>query len=162
KELDDKSVALGESLRVNLKNKHLLNQGGHTDSEGKSNLWVIFGLGFLGGLIALLTPCVFPMIPLTVSFFTKQSQNKSKGVGNAILYGFFIVLIYFLLSLPFHLFSSVDSQILNTIATNIWLNVFFFVIFVVFAFSFFGYYELTLPTRSEERRVGKEFRVRWR
>lgn len=146
KELDDKSVALGESLRVDLKNKHLLNQGGHTDSEGKSNLWVIFGLGFLGGLIALLTPCVFPMIPLTVSFFTKQSLNKSKGVGNAILYGFFIVLIYFLLSLPFHLFSSVDSQILNTIATNIWLNVFFFVIFVFFAFSFFGYYELTLPS----------------
>ena len=146
KELDDKSVALGESLRVDLKNKHLLNQGGHTDSEGKSNLWVIFGLGFLGGLIALLTPCVFPMIPLTVSFFTKQSQNKSKGIGNAVLYGFFIVLIYFLLSLPFHLFNSVDSQILNTIATNIWLNVFFFVIFVFFAFSFFGYYELTLPS----------------
>ncbi len=146
KELDDKSIALGESLRVDLKNKHLLNQGGHTDSEGRSNLWVIFGLGFLGGLIALLTPCVFPMIPLTVSFFTKQSQNKSKGVGNAILYGFFIVLIYFLLSLPFHLFNSVDSQILNTIATNIWLNVFFFVIFVFFAFSFFGYYELTLPS----------------
>src|SRR5690606_41181710 len=67
-------------------------------------------------------------------------------LGNAVLYGFFIVLIYFLLSLPFHLFDSVDSQILNTISTNIWLNVFFFVIFVVFAFSFFGYYELTLPT----------------
>ncbi|MGN7514027.1 MAG: cytochrome c biogenesis protein CcdA [Allomuricauda sp.] len=144
--LDERSVALGESLKVDLKNKQLLNQGGVTDSEGKSNLWVIFGLGFIGGLIALLTPCVFPMIPLTVSFFTKQTQNKSKGIGNALLYGFFIVLIYFLLSLPFHLFNSVDSQILNTIATNIWLNVFFFVIFVFFAFSFFGYYELTLPS----------------
>lgn len=146
KTLDDHSVALGESLKLDLKNKELLNQGGLVDSEGKSNLWMIFGLGFLGGLIALLTPCVFPMIPLTVSFFTKQSQNKSKGIGNAVLYGFFIVLIYFLLSLPFHLFNSVDSQILNTIATNIWLNVFFFVIFVFFAFSFFGYYELTLPS----------------
>ncbi|WP_421809526.1 protein-disulfide reductase DsbD family protein [Flagellimonas sp.] len=146
KELDERSLALGESLRLDLKNKALLNQGGLGGSEGKSNLWMIFGLGFLGGLIALLTPCVFPMIPLTVSFFTKQSQQKSKGVANAILYGFFIVLIYFLLSLPFHLFSSVDSQILNTIATNIWLNVAFFVIFVVFAFSFFGYYELTLPS----------------
>ncbi|RIV69038.1 protein-disulfide reductase DsbD family protein [Flagellimonas aequoris] len=146
KTLDDRSVALGESLKLDLKNKELLNQGGLVDSEGKSNLWMIFGLGFLGGLIALLTPCVFPMIPLTVSFFTKQSQNKSKGIGNAVLYGFFIVLIYFLLSLPFHLFNSVDSQILNTIATNIWLNVFFFVIFVFFAFSFFGYYELTLPS----------------
>ncbi len=146
KELDEKSVAIGESLKLDLKNKDLLNQGGLTDSEGKSNLWMIFGLGFLGGLIALLTPCVFPMIPLTVSFFTKQSQQKSKGIANAVLYGFFIVLIYFLLSLPFHLFNSVDSQILNTIATNIWLNVFFFVIFVVFAFSFFGYFELTLPS----------------
>ena len=144
--LDERSVALGESLKVDLKNKNLLNQNGVTDSEGKSNLWVIFGLGFIGGLIALLTPCVFPMIPLTVSFFTKQTKNKSKGIANAILYGFFIVLIYFLLSLPFHLFNSVDSQILNTIATNIWLNVFFFIIFVFFAFSFFGYYELTLPS----------------
>ena len=86
------------------------------------------------------------MIPLTVAFFTKQSQNKTKGIFNATLYGFFIVLIYFLLSLPFHLFDSVDSQILNTIATNIWLNVAFFLIFVFFAFSFFGYYELTLPS----------------
>jgi len=144
--LDDRSAALGESLKVDFKNKQLLNQNGVGGSDGKSSLWVIFGLGFLGGLIALLTPCVFPMIPLTVSFFTKQLQNRSKGVGNAILYGFFIVLIYFLLSLPFHLFNSVDSQILNTIATNIWLNVFFFVIFVFFAFSFFGYYELTLPS----------------
>jgi len=86
------------------------------------------------------------MIPLTVSFFTKHSQKKSKGIANALLYGFFIVLIYFLLSLPFHLFDSVDSQILNTIATNIWLNLAFFVVFVFFAFSFFGYYELTLPS----------------
>lgn len=144
--LDERSVALGKSLKVDFKNKNLLNQNGVTDSEGKSNLWMIFGLGFIGGLIALLTPCVFPMIPLTVSFFTKQTQNKSKGIANALLYGFFIVLIYFLLSLPFHLFNSVDSQILNTIATNIWLNVFFFIIFVFFAFSFFGYYELTLPS----------------
>ncbi|WP_306013010.1 MULTISPECIES: protein-disulfide reductase DsbD [unclassified Allomuricauda] len=144
--LDERSVALGESLKVDLKNKELLQQDGVTDSEGKSNLWMIFGLGFVGGLIALLTPCVFPMIPLTVSFFTKQTKQKSKGIANALLYGFFIVLIYFLLSLPFHLFNSVDSQILNTIATNIWLNVFFFVIFVFFAFSFFGYYELTLPS----------------
>ncbi|WP_298790055.1 thioredoxin family protein [uncultured Allomuricauda sp.] len=146
KELDSNSIALGQSLKIDLKNKELLNQGGLKETNGKSGLWMIFGLGFLGGLIALLTPCVFPMIPLTVSFFTKQSQNRSKGVVNAILYGFFIVLIYFLLSLPFHLFDSVDSQILNTIATNIWLNIFFFLIFVFFAFSFFGYYELTLPS----------------
>ncbi|WP_222984306.1 thioredoxin family protein [Flagellimonas meishanensis] len=146
KQLDERSLLINESLRVDIKNKALLNQGGIQDSEAKSNLWTIFGLGFLGGLIALLTPCVFPMIPLTVSFFTKHAQQKKHGVFNASLYGFFIVLIYFLLSLPFHLFDSVDSQILNTIATNVWLNVFFFVVFVVFAFSFFGYYELTLPS----------------
>ncbi len=145
KTIDDRSLVKSASLKLDLKNKELLNEGNEGSKE-KSSLWVVFGLGFLGGLIALLTPCVFPMIPLTVSFFTKQSHNKSKGIVNAMLYGFFIVLIYFLLSLPFHIFDSVDSQILNTIATNIWLNLFFFIIFVFFAFSFFGYYELTLPS----------------
>ena len=143
--IDEKSSELGSQLRLNLKNKALLTQG-QENINADSNLWVIFALGFIGGLIALLTPCVFPMIPLTVSFFTKHSQKRSKGVINALLYGFFIVLIYFLLSLPFHLFDSVDSQILNTIATNIWLNLLFFAVFVFFAFSFFGYYELTLPS----------------
>ncbi|WP_047245593.1 protein-disulfide reductase DsbD family protein [Maribacter thermophilus] len=143
--IDDKSKVLTSKLKLDLKNKELLTKGQENIGSG-SNLWIIFGLGFLGGLIALLTPCVFPMIPLTVSFFTKQSQKKSKGIANALLYGFFIVLIYFLLSLPFHLFDSVDSQILNTIATNVWLNLAFFVIFIFFAFSFFGYYELTLPS----------------
>lgn len=144
-EVDDRSKALSESLKLDLKNKELLTQG-QENIGASTSLWVIFALGFLGGLIALLTPCVFPMIPLTVSFFTKHSQKKSKGIANALLYGFFIVLIYFLLSLPFHLFDSVDSQILNTIATNVWLNLAFFAIFVFFAFSFFGYYELTLPS----------------
>ena len=144
KTIDERSLAMSNAMRLDLKNKDLLVSAEDSVKEN-SSIWVIFGLGFLGGLIALLTPCVFPMIPLTVSFFTKQSQNKSKGIANALLYGFFIVLIYFLLSLPFHLFDSVDSQILNTIATNIWLNLLFFVLFVFFAFSFFGYYELTLP-----------------
>lgn len=146
KTIDARSASLTNSLKLDLKNKTLLQQNELNTTEGDSALWMVFGLGFLGGLIALFTPCVFPLIPLTVSFFTKQSDNKSKGIVNAILYGFFIVLIYFLLSLPFHVFDSVDSQILNTIATNIWLNIFFFAIFVFFAFSFFGYYELTLPS----------------
>ncbi len=149
--IDDRSRAMGQSLNIDLKNQQLLNQSDGESLGGTGGLWVIFGLGFLGGLLALLTPCVFPMIPLTVSFFTKHSQKKSKGVINALLYGFFIILIYFLLSLPFHLFDSVDSQILNTIATNVWLNVFFFLIFVFFAFSFFGYYELTLPSSWANR-----------
>ena len=143
--IDARSKELSAALKLDLKNKELLTKG-QEKINSSSSLWVIFALGFLGGLIALLTPCVFPMIPLTVSFFTKQSQNKSKGIANALLYGFFIILIYFLLSLPFHLFDSVDSQLLNTIATNVWLNLGFFVIFVFFAFSFFGYYELTLPS----------------
>ena len=142
--VDARSLALTDQLKLDLKNKDILND--EATIEQGSGLWMIFVLGFLGGLIALLTPCVFPMIPLTVSFFTKQSKTKAKGISNAALYGFFIVLIYFLLSLPFHLFDSVDSQILNTIATNTWLNVFFFIIFIFFSFSFFGYYELTLPS----------------
>ena len=113
--------------------------------EGKS-LWVIFGLGFFGGLIALLTPCVFPMIPLTVSFFTKKGGNKGAGVSKALLYGFFILAVYLILSIPFHLLDSVNPDILNEISTNVWLNVIFFLIFLFFAFSFFGYYELTLPS----------------
>ncbi len=145
KKIDERSLALSAALKLDLKNKAYLEKD-ETLVKETSSLWMIFGLGFIGGLIALLTPCVFPMIPLTVSFFTKSSQKKSEGIKNALLYGFFIVLIYFLLSLPFHLFDSVDSQILNSIATNIWLNLLFFVIFMFFAFSFFGYYELTLPS----------------
>lgn len=113
-------------------------------TQGKG-YWGIFILGFLGGLIALLTPCVFPMIPLTVSFFTKGAENRRKGLTKAFMYGFFIFLVYILLSLPFHLMDSIDSGILNKISTNVWLNVAFFAVFVFFALSFFGYYEITLP-----------------
>jgi cytochrome c biogenesis protein CcdA len=117
---------------------------GDEGTEGKG-LFGIFLLGLLGGFIALLTPCVFPLIPLTVSFFTKQSQTRAKGVRNALIYGGFIFLIYILLSLPFHLIGEGNPEILNNISTNVWLNLVFFVVFVVFAISFFGYFEITLP-----------------
>jgi len=112
-----------------------------------SSTFTIFGLGFLGGLLALLTPCVFPMIPLTVSFFTKSSGNRARGIRDASLYGLFILGVYLILSVPFHLMDSINPDILNDISTNVWLNVFFFAIFLFFAFSFFGYYELTLPSK---------------
>jgi len=111
-----------------------------------SNIWKIFGLGFVGGLLALLTPCVFPMIPLTVSFFTKGGKAGSKGIRDAVTYGFFILLAYLLVSVPFHLLDNINSNILNDISTNVWLNLFFFVMLVVFAFSFFGFFEITLPS----------------
>ncbi|WP_299058568.1 thioredoxin family protein [uncultured Polaribacter sp.] len=122
------------------------NNNATTIQKGGKSLWNIFALGFLGGLLALLTPCVFPMIPLTVSFFTKKNgQNNRSGISKALLYGFFIFAVYIILSIPFHLLDSVNPDILNEISTNIWLNIIFFVVFVFFAFSFFGYYELTLP-----------------
>jgi len=139
-----------KKLKIDLKNSDILTTSSDRDSDS-SSIWNIFLLGFFGGLIALLTPCVFPMIPLTVSFFTKQSSTKSQGLTNALLYAFFIVLIYALLSLPFHFLDSINPEILNTISTNILLNIFFFLIFLFFAFSFFGYYELTLPSSWANR-----------
>ncbi len=147
-EVDEKSQELAGSLKLNLKNTDLLETSKPVNGEEdkSSNLLQIFLLGFAGGLIAFLTPCVFPLIPLTVSFFTKQSQTKGKGIRNALLYGFFIAAIYALLSAPFHYVDSLDPEILNTISTNVWLNVFFFVVLVIFAGSFFGFYSLTLPS----------------
>ena len=113
------------------------------DTQDVSNVWVVFFMGFIGGLIALLTPCVFPMIPLTVSFFTK-GDGGGKGLGKAVLYGFFIFLIYAILSIPFHF--NADPAVLSEIATSVVLNIIFFIVFVVFAISFFGYFEITLPS----------------
>ena len=126
-----------------------------TVSSPTKTLFNIFGLGFIGGLLALLTPCVFPMIPLTVSFFTKKNDNTN-GYSNAILYGVFIVLVYLILSIPFHLLDSVNPDILNDISTNVYLNIFFFIIFLLFAFSFFGYYELSLPSSWVDKSAKRE------
>ena len=120
------------------------NCGTSSETENKS-LWAIIILGFLGGLVALVTPCVFPMIPLTVSFFTKRSESKTKGKFEAFFYAFSIVFIYFLLAVPFLIFD-ISPDTLNEISTGAPLNVFFFFIFVIFAFSFFGFYEIQLPS----------------
>lgn len=135
------------ALQFNIDNTPLSLCGGEAvkSEENNKGFLGIFFLGFIGGIIALLTPCVFPMIPLTVSFFTKRSQNKSKGVFEAFFYGFCIVLIYVLLSLPFVIYK-LPPDTLNAISTNVYLNVAFFVVFMVFAFSFFGFYEITLPS----------------
>ncbi|MBL7879538.1 MAG: thioredoxin family protein [Chryseobacterium gambrini] len=119
---------------------------GTGSSKISENYWTYLLLGFIGGLIALLTPCVFPMIPLTVSFFTKGNKNPAKGKRDALIYGFFILLIFVLLSVPFHLIDGIAGNIFNEISTNVWLNIVFFIIFIFFAGSFFGYYDITLPS----------------
>ena len=144
-EITEQDKARSAALTLSLKNKALLTSG-LVDENDASPLLNLFLLGFLGGLIALLTPCVFPMIPLTVSFFLKQGTSLRKGIFNALLYGGFIVVIYVLLSLPFHFLDSLNPEILNSISTNVPLNLLFFGVFVFFAFSFFGFYELTLPS----------------
>lgn len=113
------------------------------DSKNKS-YWVLFLLSFLAGLSALITPCVFPMIPMTVSFFTKQSKNKAAGIRNAIIYGVSIVVIYVLLGTAVVGVFGADS--LNKLSTSVIFNVGFFLILVFFALSFLGAYELVLPS----------------
>jgi thiol:disulfide interchange protein len=135
-------------------NKPLAECGKKNDVAGNS-VWAIFLLGFLGGLIALLTPCVFPMIPVTVSFFTKRAANRKQAIRNGAMYGFFIFLIYLLASVPFHLLGNVQPEIFNNISTNSWLNVVFFIIFIFFAISFFGYFELTLPSNIASKADSK-------
>ncbi len=126
--------------------KNPLTDCGMEKQENNENFWTYLLLGFFGGLIALLTPCVFPMIPLTVSFFTKGSKDRAKGKRDAFIYGFFILLIFVLLSVPFHIIDGIAGNIFNQISTSVWLNVTFFLIFIFFAGSFFGYYDITLPS----------------
>ncbi|XRE43691.1 Cytochrome c-type biogenesis protein DsbD, protein-disulfide reductase [Tenacibaculum discolor] len=112
--------------------------------EEKKGLWAIFFIAFLSGFAALLTPCVFPMIPMTVSFFTKQSKSKSAGIRNAIIYGLCIVVIYVLLGSGVSFLFGADA--LNALSTNVWFNLIFFLILVIFAVSFLGAFEITLPS----------------
>ena len=116
------------------------------DVVQSSNYFEIFIFGLLAGFLALLTPCIFPMIPLTVSYFIDQEKLKYNSLTSASLYGFFIVMIYILLSVPFHLFDSLNPNILNTISTNVYVNITFFLVFIFFAISFFGYFDIVIPS----------------
>ena len=111
--------------------------------EEKKGLFMIFFLAFLGGFAALMTPCVFPMIPMTVSFFTKQSKTPAQGKRNAIIYGISIIAIYVVLGLLITAIFGADA--LNALSTNPWFNIIFFVLLIVFAVSFLGAFEIMLP-----------------
>ncbi len=113
------------------------------EQNSQKGLFSIFIIAFLSGFAALLTPCVFPMIPMTVSFFTKQSKTKAAGIRNAIIYGIAIILIYVLLGLLVTWIFGADA--LNALSTNVWFNILFFVLLVVFATSFLGAFEIMLP-----------------
>lgn len=114
------------------------------EDVAKGSLFWTFLLGFVGGLFAILTPCVFPMIPLTVSFFTKSSKDRASGIKNALIYGLSIIVIYVAIGLI--ITGVFGATALNELSTNWIANTLFFIIFVFFAFSFFGYYEITLPS----------------
>lgn len=116
------------------------------DEDAKNNsLWKLFLIGLGAGILSLLFPCIFPLIPLTISYFTKKSVSRRKGVLNAFWYGFFIFIIFVLLSLPFHILD-IQPEILNNISTNVPLNLAFFIFFIAFAISFFGYFDIVLPS----------------
>lgn len=117
--------------------------GAGKEKKESRSLWLIFFISFLFGFTALFTPCVFPMIPMTVSFFIKQSKTKAAGIRNAIIYSISIIGIYVVLGLVVTGIFGADS--LNALSTNVWFNLIFFVLLVVFAISFLGAFEIMLP-----------------
>ncbi len=116
-----------------------------TDDGNPQTLWGIFIAGIIGGFAAFLMPCIYPMVPLTVSFFTKQSGSRTKGIVNALLYGLFIIVIYVALGMLVTLIFGASA--LNEAASSAWFNLLFFLIIIVFAISFLGAFEITLPSR---------------
>lgn len=126
------------------KNKETTTTKNATDKITNKSLLTIFFLAFLSGFAALLTPCVFPMIPMTVSFFTKQSKTRAAGIKNALLYGLSIIIIYVLLGT--FVTAIFGSDALNALSTNVYFNIFFFLMLLVFAISFMGAFEIVLPS----------------
>ena len=123
------------------------------EKEGKS-MWALFFIAFISGFAALLTPCVFPMIPMTVSFFTKQSKTKAQGIVNAIIYGLSIIVIYVALGVGVSSIFGADA--LNNMATNVYFNIGFFILLIVFAASFLGAFEIQLPSSWTNKSVEAE------
>lgn len=117
---------------------------GTSKKEKTKSLWTLFILSFFAGFAALLTPCVFPMIPMTVSFFTKQSKTRAIGIRNAIFFGISIIVLYVFLGTVVTYFFGADA--LNALSTNVWFNLIFFLLLIVFAISFLGAFEITLPS----------------
>ena len=115
-----------------------------SNQNDKKSMWALFFIAFLSGFAALLTPCVFPMIPMTVSFFTKQSKTKARGIVNAIIYGISIIVIYVALGVGVSSIFGADA--LNNMATNVYFNIGFFLLLIIFGASFLGAFELQLPT----------------
>jgi thiol:disulfide interchange protein DsbD len=123
--------------------EQLKNFGQDNFTTGSMSLWIIFFTGFVGGLLALFTPCVWPIIPMTVSFFLKRNNDKRKGRQEALFYGLSIILIYEVLGLLVTILFGASA--LNTLSTNAVFNLIFFALLVVFAISFLGFFEITLP-----------------
>lgn len=124
--------------------KATTNVSSDNSDTGKKSLWSIFIAGLIGGFAALLMPCIFPMLPLTVSYFTKQSGSRANGISKALLYGLFIIVIYVALGMIITI--AFGSDALNALSTNGIFNFLFFLLLVVFAASFFGAFEITLPS----------------
>lgn len=137
----EKIEIVKDSLQIKESSQAAIEQNKKQEEKG---LWTIFIVAFLFGFTALLTPCVFPMIPMTVSFFTKQSKSRAAGIKNAIIYGIAIIVIYVFLGAIVTWFFGADA--LNALSTNVWFNVIFFLLILFFAFSFLGAYEITLPS----------------
>lgn len=151
---DDVVFTDGQDSTADTSDQPQLTAGGNAASSGADDgspqtLWGIFIAGVVGGFAAFLMPCIYPMVPLTVSYFTKQSGTRTKGVINALLYGLFIIVIYVALGMLVTLLFGASA--LNEAASSAWFNLVFFVIIVVFAISFLGAFEITLPSRFVNR-----------
>jgi thiol:disulfide interchange protein DsbD len=143
--LETKSEVVNSDSPKTQTNKSKTNPNFHSKlkKSAKQSLWMVFFEGFGGGLIALLTPCVFPMIPMTVTFFTKRSKTRIKGIMNALIYGLSIIVIYVTLGLV--ITALLGPSGLNDLSTNVWMNLVFFAIFIFFACSFLGAFEIRMP-----------------